>query len=436
MRLDVLIEGRRAATLDLRGRAHSALRYTPDYTTMPDATPLSGMWPVAPGEISGPQLGNWLAGLLPDDPRVLNALIAEHRINPTAPLELLGTPMGADCAGAVQFCPPTRTADLAARRGGLDPISDDELLDWLRQIRLRPEYRPRGLRSDIGASLPGMQPKIALRREGGRWTLPWGAEPSSHILKVARTGYEHESLMQHLTMRAAANLGLKVPATSVIRDGDLEVLVVERYDRQRDGARLDRVHQEDLCQALGHPPERKFEAFGGPSPAAISRHIRAVGLSRTPEMLEAFRDMLILQWLTAHNDLHAKNLSMLLMGRACHMAPLYDACTWLPYQQGGIDEVWLAMRLGQEHTVAASDTPDALLRTASEITLPRLATARRFSELAAALPSALERAVERLPHQDQDRPIVRAYVDEQTDRSRKCEQIAEEAVKAVRHSQH
>ena len=432
MRLDVLMEGRLAAMIDLRGQGPPALRYDPAHIAEPDPTPLSSMWPVTSGEVCVPELGNWLAGLLPDDPRVMRALLAEHRISPTAPLELLGTAMGADCAGAVQFCPQQRTADLVARKGGLDDISDDEVFDWLRQIRQRPEYRPRGLRTDFGASLPGMQPKIALRREHGRWTLPWGAEPSSHILKVTRTGYDHESLMQHLTMRTAANMGLNVPATSVVRGDDVEVLVVERYDRRPVGGRLARLHQEDLCQALGFPPDRKFEAAGGPSPAAIARHLRAVGLRNAARMLEAFRDMLILQWLTAHNDLHAKNISMLLTGRACHMAPVYDACTWLPYRLGAIEDVWLAMRLGDEHTVAASDQPPAVLRTAGLLGLRPLATAERFAQLAAALPEALARAVEHLPLPAQDLPIVLTYLAEQTDRANKCQQIAHHAAQQAR----
>lgn len=45
-----------------------------------------------------------------------------------------------------------------------------------------------------------------------------------------------------------------------------KVIVVERYDRVvgPDGA-VERIHQEDFCQAVGVPPETKHEEYGGPS---------------------------------------------------------------------------------------------------------------------------------------------------------------------------
>ena len=53
-----------------------------------------------------------------------------------------------------------------------------------------------------------------------------GAEPSSHILTVARGEYEHEGQMQHLTLRVAKSLGMATPDTGVWCDDDLEVLVM------------------------------------------------------------------------------------------------------------------------------------------------------------------------------------------------------------------
>ena len=45
------------------------------------------------------------------------------------------------------------------------------------------------------------------------------------------------------------------------------VLVVERYDRLAAETGLSRMHQEDLCQALGRPPAEKYQSLGGPTPA-------------------------------------------------------------------------------------------------------------------------------------------------------------------------
>ena len=85
-------------------------------------------------------------------------------------------------------------------------MSDDEVLDCLDEIRRDPAYRPEGCDPGGGFSLAGMQPKIALRRTPEGWALPWGAEPTSHIIKITRSGvYDHEALMEHLTMTTARN---------------------------------------------------------------------------------------------------------------------------------------------------------------------------------------------------------------------------------------
>ena len=277
-----------------------------------------------------------------------------------------------------------------------------------------------------------MQPKLALRHDGGRWCLPWGAEPSSHILKVARGEYEHEGLMQHLTLRVAQGLGIAVPDTRVLSEDDLEVLVVKRYDRADDGSGgLLRLHQEDLCQALGLAPEQKFEAFGGPSAESVADHLRRVGGADTARMLGTFRDMLILQWLLVHNDLHGKNVSLLLAGSRCQIAPLYDACSWLPYRGGTVDDILLAMKLGDGHRVADCDTPDSLLELGAKLRLPAKAVAERCADFAVALPAVLQRAVESLSIDQQNLPIMQQYVDEQSARSRWCLQIAEQAITAA-----
>jgi len=66
-------------------------------------------------------------------------------------------------------------------------------------------------------------------------------------------------------MTLAKTVGLNVPAVSIRSVGSKQCIVVQRYDRiiDADGA-VTRVHQEDFCQALGFPPERKYQQEGGP----------------------------------------------------------------------------------------------------------------------------------------------------------------------------
>jgi len=51
-------------------------------------------------------------------------------------------------------------------------------------------------------------------------------------------------------------------------------VVVERYDRQVSGNDIIRVHQEDICQAMGIPPTKKYQNEGGPTPADVVKLLR------------------------------------------------------------------------------------------------------------------------------------------------------------------
>lgn len=51
----------------------------------------------------------------------------------------------------------------------------------------------------------------------------------------------------------------------------------ERYDRvAQPNGWMRRIHQEDLRQALGLPPELKYQSEGGPTPRAIVDLLRQV----------------------------------------------------------------------------------------------------------------------------------------------------------------
>lgn len=65
--------------------------------------------------------------------------------------------------------------------------------------------------------------------------------------------------------------------------------MVERYDRiRRDGA-WTRLHQEDMCQALGVDGRLRYEKEGGPGVSAIGDLIR--GFSTEPDTdLRKFAD--------------------------------------------------------------------------------------------------------------------------------------------------
>ena len=219
--------------------------------------------------------------------------------------------------------------------------------------------------------------------------------------------------------------------------GDVEAIVVTRYDRVRaGGSSLTRMHQEDFCQALGVSPDMKYQYQGGPTPEDIAGLLGRVDRAGTP-MRERFLDMLVFQWLIVGNDAHAKNYSLLLSGGDCLLAPLYDACSWLLYRgTDPIPRLRTAMKIGRDYRLGSADRPNAMTRTAKRLGLPQESTIERFESLAAAMPDALDDAIRDLPDSIAGLQIVGRYAIEQRRRAKQCEQVANTASKMVRSHLH
>ena len=433
MELAVLIGGKIAGRLNLRG-AESSFEYEPSYIHR-DGPPLSVQFPLAGGGAGGEKLRWWLQGLLPDDPGTIRGLRREYNLSAPDYLWLLGTPMGVDCAGAVQFCPPGHAEALVSQEGGHTSISEVEIADWLNRIRSDPARRAfRSVQADSGFSLAGVQPKVAVRRSpDGGWAVPWGAVPTTHIVKATRAeAFPHEAVIEHLVMETAARIGLAAARTLVdVYDG-VEVIVVERFDRPAGGSI--RIHQEDLCQALGYRPDRKYQYEDGPAPEDAAGLLRRADPASAEANVKRFRDGLLFQWLVANIDGHAKNYSILLPGAgAAHLAPLYDASSWLPYRKGEpIHFYRMAMKVGEDYPIASADQPAAMRYTAQRLGLGSRSTAERAVELAQAIPVALEQAIEALPQGMSVLACVGVLRTELADRASFCRSVADAAAQEAR----
>lgn len=118
-------------------------------------------------------------------------------------------------------------------------------------------YRPLGLHDDSELSLAGLQNKILLvRLPNGHWARPVHGYPSTHILKA--DDRRHPGLIdaEEGCLQLARAVGLTNISSELHEIGDTRCLIVSRYDRiERAGDVAPvRVHQEDICQALGVDP--------------------------------------------------------------------------------------------------------------------------------------------------------------------------------------
>ncbi|SNY72622.1 HipA domain-containing protein [Paractinoplanes atraurantiacus] len=133
-------------------------------------------------------------------------------------------------------------------------------------------------------------------------------------------------------------------------------VAVDRYDRlPRGDGTITRLHQEDMCQALGLPPSAKYQSEGGPTPEQIISLIRHVvrPMVVAEAEVDRFVGALALNWLLGGTDAHAKNYSLLLMPGQVRLAPLYDVASSLPFDDMYRPRLRLAMKIGSEYRIEA-----------------------------------------------------------------------------------
>ena len=218
------------------------------------------------------------------------------------------------------------------RKGEVQWLSENEVAKILRELRADATT---WLGSDLTGrfSLAGAQAKTALLWDGTQWGRPSGAIATSHILKPAIKGLDDHDLNEHLCLQAAKSVGMTVAGTSIQTFEDQSALVIRRYDRIKSNQSQVRIHQEDLCQASGMHPSKKYQSEGGPSPKSIAARLRLLIPGRVAtDSIERFADALIWNWIIAGPDAHAKNYSLLLAGQDVRLAPLYDIASALPYK--------------------------------------------------------------------------------------------------------
>lgn len=193
------------------------------------------------------------------------------------------------------------------------------------------DAHPLGLHDDSELSIAGLADKMLVVALGdGEYGRPVHGAPSTHILKVDDRIRRGLVRAEHACLSLARHAGLRAARSDLIRVGDAECIVVERFDRQVDAAaEITRMHQEDACQALGLDPERnrrkgKYEASGGPSFRGVAGVLDAWAPDSEVEML-ALLEMMVFTVAIGNADAHGKNVALLHPSPgAIRLAPLYD----------------------------------------------------------------------------------------------------------------
>lgn len=407
--LDLWMNGLYVGRWERTRSKQDQLRYDPSWLDRPEGRPLSLSLPIGGGTpLRGAAVSAYFENLIPDNEQILRRLRDRFKAHSTAAFDLLAQ-IGRDCAGAIQLLPAgAEPGDV--RRIDARPLDEAGVAAMLREATLGARFGS----DDSDAfrlSLAGAQEKTALLRHRGRWCVPRGATPSTHVFKLPlglvaniRADLSDSVELEWLCLELMRSVGLDTPKAEIGRFEDQRALIVERFDRRRapDGKWWIRIPQEDFCQATGTPPTGKYEADGGPGIRQILDILR--GSESAEDDRVAFFKAQIMFWILGATDGHAKNFSIFLRGGGRYrLTPFYDVLSTYPIQ--GIGAGRLDPRRARLAMAITGRNRHYLIRDirrwhwtamATALGLERPASAL-IEELILAVPKAMASVGERLP---------------------------------------
>jgi serine/threonine-protein kinase HipA len=315
------LAGRTTGRLILKENGNLQFRYDGDYS----GPPISQALPVQPEAHPHAACQAVFGGLLLEgEPReTLARNIGVSAGNDFALLQ----EVGGDCAGAIVLLRPDVPVELEPRTRPLDQEALDGVLRGLPQRPLAADPE-----EGVRLSLAGAQPKLPVIIENGRVALPLtSAAATTHIIKPEPRRFPGLVQNEGYCMRLARDVGLPVARVEQRATvSGITYLLVERYDRDLTAEPIRRLHQEDVCQALGRASDRKYQAEGGPSAVETVELLRRCSTVPARD-LPTFWRSLVFNWLIGNCDAHAKNFSLLYDAGAPTLAPLYDLLSTTVY---------------------------------------------------------------------------------------------------------
>lgn len=309
--------------------------------------PLSLSLPFLPGNTpyQGQVVTDYFDNLLPDNDAIRRRLAQRYRADGTDAFQLLAK-AGRDCVGAIQLLPDDEApADLHSIRG--ETLTLAGIAQRLRDVTSPAAFGQQDHDGDLRLSIAGTQEKTALLHHAGQWLLPRGSTPTTHIFKLPLGLVGHMQADMHtsvenewLCAKIVAAYGLPIARCEIGQFEDQKALVVERFDRRlaSDGRWIIRLPQEDMCQATGTSPLRKYQSDGGPGIAQIMALLLGSDAAEQ-DRINFFKTQLVF-WVLAATDGHGKNFSVAHHPSGRYRAtPIYDVLSAHPVIGRGKNQI-------------------------------------------------------------------------------------------------
>lgn len=168
-----------------------------------------------------------------------------------------------------------------------------------------------------GVSVSGIQPKLAVLRQGNRYVGRTKAHDTHIIAKLPVLGRPRLPELEHLSLQLARAAGVDVCETSLVplkqlvaehgyeledADGTANFLAVVRFDRIPGG----RIHCEDFAQVLSVMPEDKYSG----TYLAVAAAMMALPSLGEPAVHALLRRLAVNE-LLGNPDMHLKNIGLI-----------------------------------------------------------------------------------------------------------------------------
>ena len=358
MELKVYLLDKCVGSLSTTADRGIVFKYDDEYVNQ-NGSPLSLSLPLQKEEFSQRQCLPYFSGLLPEG-SIKNRISTYLHISETSTIKFLEA-LGGECSGTVSFYNPESEnpnpkSNWELSDKNYSPLDEEALFSLIKESKNKPMLLGT---NELRLSLAGAQEKISLAYFDDSWHLPKNGAPSTHILKPTRSG-ELSSIAHNefFCMNLAEKLGFPVPKTQIVDVADTSVFICQRYDRKFNPEKneIERIHQEDFCQALGIMNEIKYQADGGPS-FKNSMDLIRLKFSDKIDQINIFLKAIMFNYLIGNCDSHGKNFSLVYSDSKILLSPLYDLVSTTVYPSLTTK---MAMKLGSNYDISKISQSDFL----------------------------------------------------------------------------
>ncbi|GAW95120.1 MULTISPECIES: HipA domain-containing protein [Colwellia] len=229
---------------------------------------------------------------------------------------------GKESAGALTIT----SEDMLLPKRTMELLSNEELNDRIKNL---PKY-PLNNKKTKRMSLAGAQHKMLVIMQGDEIFEPNFSMPSTHILKPDHSvpeEYWQTTMNEWFVMMLADAVGLDVPPVRILYTPE-PIYLIERFDRQGEFPKHERIHIIDACQLMGVGKGGKYTLSN------VETYKKVIAASR-PKAITIMRlyKWVLFNLLIGNGDAHLKNLSFYQVGKGSVLSPFYDLLSTVIYAE-------------------------------------------------------------------------------------------------------